>query len=334
MLDAEGQLYVTDFGLARIETDVGVTMTGDLVGTLRYMSPEQALAKRIVIDHRSDIYSLGVTLYELLTLRPPFDGENRQELLKQIAFEIPPKPRQISRSIPRELETIVLRAIEKNPDERYATAGELADDLRAFLEDRPIKAKPPTLVQRSAKWSRRHKPLVWSAGLSSALLLLIAVVVLAVSNAVVTNERNEKTAALTARTTALQEKNKALADKDKALAAADVNLRKTLETVDRMLTRVGEEELANVPQMGPVRKVLLEDALEFYLEFLETNPTDPELRFGTAQALRRVAAIYHHLGQNAPWEHVFRRAITTSEALVQQYPLDGKYRAELAAFVQ
>ncbi len=194
-----------------------MTMTGDLIGTLRYMSPEQALAKRAVIDQRSDIYSLGATLYELLTLKPPYEGDNRQELLKQIAFENPPKPRQLSRSILPDLETIVLKSIEKRPDERYATAGELADDLRAFLEDRPIKAKPPNLIQRSAKWSRRHKPLVWSAGASSAILLLVAVVILAVSNRYITVEQIEKSEALVART-------KALAEKDKALTSAAENL--------------------------------------------------------------------------------------------------------------
>ena len=192
MLDAEGQLYITDFGLARIETDVGVTMTGDLIGTLRYMSPEQALAKRIVIDQRSDIYSLGATLYELLTLRPLFDGANRQELLKQIAFEDPLKLRQISRTIPRELETIVLKAIEKDLGERYATAGELADDLRAFLEDRPLKARPPTLIQRSAKWSRRHKPLAASGG----VILLLATIGLAISTVIVSSQKAQTARAL------------------------------------------------------------------------------------------------------------------------------------------
>src|SRR5262249_39973961 len=87
MLDSNGQLWVTDFGLARTAADSGLTMTGDLVGTLRYMSPEQALAQRVGIDHRTDVYSLGATLYELLTLRSAFDGKDRQELLRQIAFE-------------------------------------------------------------------------------------------------------------------------------------------------------------------------------------------------------------------------------------------------------
>ena len=125
----------------------GLTMTGDLVGTLRYMSPEQALAKRLLIDHRTDIYSLGVTLYELLTLEPAFSGSDREELLQQIAFEEPPSPRQRNKAIPRELETIVLKAMEKNPEGRYATAQELADDLRRFLENKPIRASRPTLAQ-------------------------------------------------------------------------------------------------------------------------------------------------------------------------------------------
>src|SRR5205814_884687 len=99
------------------------------VGTLRYMSPEQALAQRVVIDHRTDIYSLGATLYELLALAPVFQGSDRQELLRQIAFEEPRPPRRVNRAIPAELETIVLKALEKNPAERYATGQELADDL-------------------------------------------------------------------------------------------------------------------------------------------------------------------------------------------------------------
>ncbi len=121
MLDDTLQLFVTDFGLARIETAVGVTMTGDLVGTLRYMAPEQALAKRVIIDHRADIYSLGATLYELATLRPVFETEDRQHLLKQIAFESPDRPSRVERTIPRDLETIIVKALQKDADDRYAT---------------------------------------------------------------------------------------------------------------------------------------------------------------------------------------------------------------------
>src|SRR5262249_1437292 len=147
LVDGRGNLWVTDFGLAHCQSQAGLTMTGDLVGTLRYMSPEQALAKRVPVDHRTDIYSLGVTLYELLTLEPAFGGRDRQELLRQIAFDEPRRPCRLNKAIPAELETITLKAIAKSPSERYSTAQELADDLRRFLEDKPIRAKRPTLFQ-------------------------------------------------------------------------------------------------------------------------------------------------------------------------------------------
>ncbi len=170
LLDVDGQLHITDFGLARIEADAGMTMTGDIVGTLRYMAPEQALAKRVVIDHRADTYGLGATLYELLALAPAFGETDRSELLKQIAFEEPQPLRKLDRHIPAELETIVRKAMAKSPDERYDTAQELADDLQAYLDDRPIKAKPPTLVQLAGKWTRRHVGMVWTATGASLVL--------------------------------------------------------------------------------------------------------------------------------------------------------------------
>jgi serine/threonine protein kinase/Flp pilus assembly protein TadD len=177
LVDGRGHLWVTDFGLAHFQSQVGLTMSGDLVGTLRYMSPEQALAKRVIVDHRTDIYSLGVTLYELLTLEPVFKGRDRQELLQQIAFEEPRPPRRLNKAIPAELETIVLKAMEKNPAERYTTAQEVADDLEHFLNDEPIRARRTSLLQRAAKWSRRHRPLVWSA----VVILAVAAMILTAS---------------------------------------------------------------------------------------------------------------------------------------------------------
>src|SRR5581483_6242453 len=126
------------------------------------MSPEQVQGKRAPLDHRTDVYSLGATLYELLTFRPALEGGDHQELLRQIAFDEPRRPRSWNPSIPRELETIVLKAMDRNLTERYATAEELAADLRRVLEDKPILARPPTLAQRVQKWSRRHRTLVGS----------------------------------------------------------------------------------------------------------------------------------------------------------------------------
>jgi serine/threonine protein kinase/Flp pilus assembly protein TadD len=174
LVDGRGGLWVTDFGLAQVQSDARLTMTGDLVGTLRYMSPEQALAQRVVIDHRTDVYSLGATLYELLTLEPAFAGNDRQELLRLIAFEEPKAPRRLDKAIPAELETIVLKAMEKNPAERYAAANELADDLRRWLADEPIRAQRAGVLRRLGKWSRRHR----AAVVATVTVLALALVML------------------------------------------------------------------------------------------------------------------------------------------------------------
>jgi serine/threonine protein kinase len=163
LIDPLGAVWITDFGLARFPGDLSLTGTGDMVGTLRYMSPEQAQARRGVVDQRTDIYSLGVTLYELLTLRPAFDGRDHQELLKQIATDEPVPPRRLNPAIPRDLETIVLKAMAKDLSHRYATAQELAADLRRFLADEPILARRPSAIERAVRWSRRHREIVATA---------------------------------------------------------------------------------------------------------------------------------------------------------------------------
>jgi len=161
LLDGRGNLWVTDFGLAQLpHREASLTATGQAVGTPRYMSPEQASATREPIDHRTDVYSLGATLYELLTLRPAFAGQNPRVLLQQILFEDPARPSWLDRGISVELETIVLKAMEKRSQDRYRTAQELADDLARWLKNEPIRARRPTLVQRLSKWIRRHKPAV------------------------------------------------------------------------------------------------------------------------------------------------------------------------------
>jgi WD40 repeat protein/serine/threonine protein kinase len=224
LVDASGRLWVTDFGLARVQSDVRVTMTGDLVGTLRYMSPEQALAKRAMIDHRTDVYSLGATLYELLLLVPAFAGSDRQELLRQIAFEEPSAPRRLNKAIPAELETIVIKAIEKYPADRYATAKELADDLGRFLRDEPIRARRPTLFQRWRKLVRRHRAVVATAAVATFLLLILGVVGLLMDDARVKAEsgakeraQNERLRAEENKVAALEREKETLEDKRKVL---------------------------------------------------------------------------------------------------------------------
>src|SRR5262249_41489142 len=138
LLDLQGTIWVTDFGLAKEEESDDLTRTGDIVGTLRYMAPERFSGQA---DRRNDIYSLGMTLYELLTLRPAFEEVDRARLIERITREEPPRPRKIDTRIPRDLETIICKAIAKEPADRYATAAALADDFRRFLADRPIHAR-------------------------------------------------------------------------------------------------------------------------------------------------------------------------------------------------
>ncbi len=167
MLDTSGWVWVTDFGLAQSAGQEGLTVTGDIVGTLRYMSPEQALGKRGVVDQRTDIYSLGVTLYELLRLEPAFSGE-RGEVLRQIETDQPPSLRRDPR-IPRDLVTIINKATEKNPQDRYQTALEMSEDFRRFRAGEPILAAPISLWQQFRRWSHRRQ---------STLLVLTFVAVL------------------------------------------------------------------------------------------------------------------------------------------------------------
>jgi serine/threonine protein kinase len=172
MVDGSGKVWVADFGLARVGGDGGLTGTGDVIGTLRYMSPEQATAKHGLVDHRTDVYGLGATLYELLAGRPAFDGDNPADLLPRVVADEPAPPRSVDRAIPADLETITLKAMAKDPADRYATAKDLADDLRRWLEDRPIQARRPSLAQRASKWGKRHLTAVWAAGV--VLLLAVA----------------------------------------------------------------------------------------------------------------------------------------------------------------
>src|SRR5262249_4195786 len=167
LLDAAGVVWVSDFGLAKTQ-EQALTETGELVGTVRYMAPERLQG---LCDARADVYALGLTLYELLLLRPVFDGPDRLHLMNQIGHQEPVRPGVVDPLIPRDLETILMKAIEKEPRRRYPSADALTADLRRFLADEPIRARRIGPLERLGRWGRRN-PLV--ASLTAAVVLVTA----------------------------------------------------------------------------------------------------------------------------------------------------------------
>ncbi len=234
------------------------------------MSPEQALAKRVVVDHRSDIYSLGVTLYELLTLQPAYSATDRQELLRQIAFDEPRNPRQINARIPQDLETIILKAIEKEAIDRYSTAHELADDLSRFLNDRPIVARAPSFAHRARKWSGRHVGLISA---TAAILLLAAIgtgIAAAFIAAANQQARIEKTQAeINAQKALTAAESEKLAKQ--AAQAREAEMKAVLEFVQNNIFAATRPEGEDG---GLGRDVSLQEAIETALPFVENSFAD------------------------------------------------------------
>jgi len=289
LLDGRSTLWVTDFGLAHIRHgEANLTVTGQALGTPRYMSPEQALAKRVPIDHRTDVYSLGVTLYELLTLRPAFTSEDRHELVRQIAFEEPAKPRRLDRAVPAELETIVLKAMEKRPQDRYATAQELADDLRRWLLDEPIRARRPGIVQRAAKWGRRRRPLVASIALS----LFLALILLAISNIAIWYEHEKTKEALRKARLHEQEVNDLVANLAATRNELESKLQRHLEGIDRILTLLEEPFPKEGSEVAQIHNALSEQVMKIYQDVLPIRPFSPKLRGELACSYVRLGNLY------------------------------------------
>jgi tetratricopeptide (TPR) repeat protein len=300
MVDARGNLWITDFGLAHCQGAVELTMSGDLLGTLRYMSPEQALAQRVLVDQRTDIYSLGATLYELLTLEPAYPATDRRELLRQIAFDDPKPPRRLSKAIPVELETIILKAMEKNPTDRYATAQELADDLGWYLENKPIRARRPNSLARLRKWSYRHRGPVSAAVIS-------AVVVLAATSGFVAWQW----------LVAVEAKSLAETRRIESEQAAS-----TVRAINQFL--INDLLNAGTPQQTLGKKVTVEEVLDNAERKIGAAfPGQPLVEAGIRMA---IGSAYDNLGLYPKAERHFQRALT-----IRQELLGGEHRDTLEA---
>ena len=174
LLDENDRPFVGDFGLAKVEDGLELSRTGDFAGSPFYMSPEQADSRRGDVDHRSDIYAIGVTLYELLTQSPPFNGQSSHELIRNILTEDPKRPTKANSRVPADLETICLKAMEKARIHRYQNAAALANDLRCFLDGEPISAAPPSAVSRVVRSARRHRTKLGMAVLSVVIVIMAA----------------------------------------------------------------------------------------------------------------------------------------------------------------
>jgi serine/threonine protein kinase len=302
LLDSAGRLWVADFGLARVQTNSALTHTGDVVGTLRYMSPEQALGRAGAVDHRADIYGLGVTLYELLTLCPARSGDDRERLLRQVVSEAPTSPRRRNPALPVDLETIVLKAMVQEPEARYASAQELADDLERFLDTRPILARRPTLVQRAGKWLQRHPRVV--AAVMLGLLLLSGGAGL--SAALILREKEQLRLA--------QGRTK------EALEGEERRGRLARRALDRMTTHVIDDWLARQPRLNAQQRAFLEATRADYEELAREMGTDPEVREGLARTQVRIAEIHALLGQQAEAERWFRRGLEGYRSIRADHP--------------
>ena len=284
---------ITDFGIAKKLDEAGQTHTGAVMGTPSYMAPEQAEGKKGV-GPPADIYALGAMLYECLTGRPPFKAATTYDTLRQVIAAEPVPPRQLNAKVPVDLETICLKCLHKEPNRRYASALELAEDLHRWLGGEPIHARPVGPLERLAKWVRR-RPAV--AALTAALVLVASVGL----GAVVWQWR-------------IAEYRKGVAEENEAQAKiaqgeAEARFRQARDAVDKMLTGVADERLAGVPQAEQVRRELLGEALAFYQGFLSERADDPGLIRETARAHRRVGDIERLLGKHAEAEDAYRQAL-------------------------
>jgi tetratricopeptide (TPR) repeat protein/tRNA A-37 threonylcarbamoyl transferase component Bud32 len=296
---------VSDFGLAKFVAGGSLTQTGTVLGTPCYMAPEQAVGNSQAITPAVDVYGLGAILYEALTGRPPFEALTDAATVRQVQEEEPTAPRQLTPVVPRDLETICLKCLRKDPVRRYASAQELADDLRRFRCGEPIRARPVGTAERVLVWCRR-KPVI--AGLVTALALVCVAGVAGV---------------LWQSHLARQRQAEAKREQERA----DENLKKLREKIDR-LGALGRD-LARDPRLRKAALAVLEEALDFYQEILPQQALDPRLRREAARLYGEVAHTYHSAGK---WRHAsdaFRREAELLSALAADEPANAEHNLRL-----
>lgn len=295
LLDAAGSPLITDFGLAKQVQGGGgqsqMTMAGTVVGTPSYMPPEQAEGRIEQVNVISDVYSLGAILYELLSGRPPFRGAGVMETLKQVIENEPVALRVLSPAIPRDLETICHKCLQKEPEKRYATAKELADELGRFLRGEPILAQPISPLARGWRWCKRN-PVVATTSAAALLGLVLALGATTVGYVQVSA----------------------------ALAESEESRRQAMAAVDDLFTQVSENTLLNKPGLQPLRKELLGRALSYYQRFLEQRQGDPRVQDELASAHFRIGLITEAIESTDQALPLYETARSMQEKLVKATP--------------
>jgi tetratricopeptide (TPR) repeat protein len=314
---------ITDFGLAKyLDADSSQTKSGVIMGTPSYMAPEQAEGKVHAIGPAADVYALGAMLYELLTGRPPFRAATPLDTVLQVVSEEPIPPLRLQSTVPRDLDTICLKCLEKDPRKRFASAADLAADLRRFLDGDAILARPTPFWERQWKWAKRRPAL-------AALVFLFAVplpcLLLYMSflwrDAVAARDEAARTA---------DREREARATVEKEHARAETHLKKALEAVDKMLVRVASERMARLPGFQEERAAILQEAVEFYQSFLRIECDEPMVRRETARAFAKLGELHQNLGRSDLSEDDCLQAIAIQVKLVEQFPDKPEYQHDLA----
>ena len=295
LLDKTGKIWVADFGLARGRDTSDLTSQGDQLGTLRYMSPEQAAGRNNLVDLRSDIYSLGITLYEMLTRKQAFPGQDRHQLMSAIESKDPVAVRAINSVIPLDLETVIGKAIAKEPSDRYQSAQEFADDLTRCLEGKPIKAKRKTVFDRCAAMIAKRKRLVAGMG---TILLSVALAAVWIAWMFYCQKQREHIAAENAR----------------------FYLQQAHKTVDRFGTML-TSELETVAGTGALRSKLINEAVGYYDDFLEFASDANDLDFERAQVYSQLAQLHQRVNSDADAIRNYRLSIEHFEKIAGAAPV-------------